>query len=208
MVNFETKRLTRNAINEYLLRKFNEKPYKLIDSSSIFGFINSIYKDNDKSINVDSYLFSMAQLLHQYTKRPVSHIYTFLNTQLNNLPLTNKTNNLQKITKTLLDIGLANYGSKRETTFRQFREEGFSYDYLKKLIKDRRPVMLTLLGDGRDYYSRHSVVVVGYVHYQCNDGKEGKLLKVADGIMENDMAYGYIDYDLIDRVSFINFIYN
>ena len=64
MVNFETKRLTRNAINEYLLRKFDEKPYKLIDSSSIFGFINSIYKDKDKFVNVDSYLFSIAQLLY------------------------------------------------------------------------------------------------------------------------------------------------
>ena len=206
MIDFKKERLTKNSVINFLLNTFN-MPYILIASSSVFNFQKFIYKEPILANQDESTLFSLAQLLCHYINKDYKTVYSFLNFLLRNLTYTAATGNFQKIIKALIDKSLANFGYNNVSTYRQFKNEGFNYDLIKNLICKNTPILLTLDDDGRQYYTQHSVVIVGYAHYRAiRNGQEGKLLKVVDGLSQNKCEYSYIDYDCLSRICFINFV--
>ena len=77
---------------------------------------------------------------------------------------------------------------------------GFNWEKIKNLINANRPIVLSMLNDGRKYYVNHSVTVIGY--QQFNQGKI-KMLAVYDN-WHKEICY--VDYNKLSRISSINYI--
>ena len=60
-----------------------------------------------------------------------------------------------------------------------------------------------MYSDGRNYYSNHSVLIVGYREYPLNNSKKAiRFLIVQDNWNKN---VSFIDYDKLSIVSSINY---
>lgn len=77
---------------------------------------------------------------------------------------------------------------------------GFTWDKIKTLIHQNKPIILSVACDGRNYYKNHSVTIVGYNQYLS--GKV-RLLAVYDN-WRKEIAY--IDYNRLSVISSINYI--
>ena len=97
--------------------------------------------------------------------------------------------------KAILDEA-ANVNSKRGYG----KNIGFTWSKIKSLIAMDKPIILSMLNDGRNYYRNHSVTIVGYNEY--NNGKV-RLLAVYDNWRK---TISYIDYSKLCTISSINYI--
>ena len=103
--------------------------------------------------------------------------------------------------KSIYEKTLKLLGINRKVKQAYFKGIGFNFKTIKQQIDNNVPVILSLFNDGRDYYSSHSVTIVGYMVYTIN-GKERVLLEVAD----NWYYYaGLIDYTLLSPISEITY---
>jgi hypothetical protein len=62
---------------------------------------------------------------------------------------------------------------------------------------------LNIHNDGRDYYKNHSVVVVGFVTYQIDGGKQIHMIAVYDNWTN---SIGYVDYQKLSKISSVNYL--
>lgn len=77
-----------------------------------------------------------------------------------------------------------------------FKNWFFTKQTMKALLDRDIPIILNMLHDGRDYYTTHSVLAVGYKEYA--DGTF--MIEICDNWYRNS---GYVDYD---KMSFISSI--
>lgn len=91
---------------------------------------------------------------------------------------------------------------------RYLKDIGFNYEMIKLNIDCGKPVILNVYDDGRKYYEKHTVKIIGYSTVTLLQSSTGQfktlhMLKVYD----NWKVYpGYIDYDEMSTISSINVI--
>lgn len=207
MINEEVERLTIKTLDKHLLATGRSTYRKVLCHHNIMDSWK--IKENSISNYEDSALFSVEQLIRFYMPSNSVFLDSIQSTIIKILikertTFANDDTTVQAFVKNIIDKTFQYYGRKYISSYRQFRREGYSFCTIKQLIDDDKPVMLSMLNDGRDYYQYHSVIVYGYVEFLDKEENVIRLLKVHDGLNELDSSY--IDFDEIDRVSFINFI--
>ena len=81
-----------------------------------------------------------------------------------------------------------------------FKNIGFNINKIISIINKCKPIIMSMRRDGRNCYHNHSVVIVGYVDFQDENGKVKRMLLIHDGI---EAAFSYLDYDEISTYSLI-----
>ena len=78
---------------------------------------------------------------------------------------------------------------------------GYNFKDIQNAIKRGTPLVLSMANDGRDYYTNHSITIIGYDIYKIN-GKEVKMIAVYDNWYA---VVSYVDYDKISKISSIQY---
>ena len=89
-------------------------------------------------------------------------------------------------------------GEKTHSGF--LKNLGYSWNDITTTIQEKRPIILSMWNDGKNYYKKHSVLIVGYAEY--NDGAI-KMLMVYDNWYR---SVSYIDFNKLSWISSINYI--
>ena len=84
-----------------------------------------------------------------------------------------------------------------------FKRIGYSFEKLKTILKKQTPIILSIPSDGRDYYSDHSITVIGYVTYLINETESVDFLLVYDNW---STVISYVDFKKINVLSCINYL--
>ena len=87
------------------------------------------------------------------------------------------------------------YGLKYKAFSRYLKNVCYSFNTIKKLIDENKPVVLNLHKDGRNYYSNHTVLISGYV-----ESDEYQMLAIHDNWASTT---SYIDFKKLSMVSSI-----
>lgn len=88
---------------------------------------------------------------------------------------------LEKALKQLFKI-------KKSFKYCMFKNVAFNFSTIKNAISNNRPIIITIDSDGRNYYEKHSVLIIGYSEY----GSKAKMLMVYDNWTKNVC---YVDYN-------------
>lgn len=105
--------------------------------------------------------------------------------------------------KRIFDSALIALKINRETKARFIKNIGYNFNLIKQIIDAGTPIILSMYSDGRNYYSNHSVLIVGYREYPLNNNKKAmRFLMVQDNW---NKEVSFIDYDKLSIISSINF---
>ena len=74
---------------------------------------------------------------------------------------------------------------------------GFNWNTIKQNINNNVPMILSLWNDGRNYYTQHSIIIIGYREYA-----NAKMLAVYDNWYD---SVSYVDYNKLSTISCINY---
>lgn len=76
---------------------------------------------------------------------------------------------------------------------------GFKYESIKQILAKNTPILINVTNDGRDYYTSHSILIIGYSEFEYQ-GKIVRLLKVYDN-WHSEICY--LDYSKLGTISSI-----
>lgn len=95
------------------------------------------------------------------------------------------------------------FGLQKKCKHGYMKNVGFNISTIKQNIYNKNPLILNIHNDGRDYYKNHSVVVVGFVTYQIDGGKQIHMIAVYDNWTN---SIGYVDYQKLSKISSVNYL--
>ena len=182
------KAITDLNVKEYVLSHYGTD--KCTNSKKIDGITPQLQK-NYGGIN-DCTLMSITVLIDYITKgnaKRVNEIYNkveaiaksyFYNHKIGfSAPFIKPT--LEKALKQLFKI-------KKTFKFCIGKNMAFNFSTIKNAISNNRPIIITIHSDGRNYYKKHSVLIIGYSEY----GSKAKMLMVYDNWTR---SVCYVDYN-------------
>ena len=110
--------------------------------------------------------------------------------------------------KTIYDQGLDYFQVPQKIKSKYINHIGFNFNTIKEQIDNKKPVILSMWNDGRDFYKSHSVVVVGYAQFNVfgnisslfNQQKVKNMLLVYDNWTKK---VSYVDPDIVSPISCI-----
>lgn len=105
--------------------------------------------------------------------------------------------------KCIYDKCLKTLGINLKSKSAYFKGIGYSFEKLKTILKKQTPIILSIPSDGRDYYSDHSITVIGYVTYLINETESADFLLVYDNW---STVVSYVDFKKINVLSCINYL--
>ena len=188
MNSFNRKRLDANNIQKYMMETYPELFITIKD----YGGLN------------DCTLTSMTafvMLLKQATF--ANDIYKVIESLAKQYGYTGSKGTNPFLIKRIFDSALIALKIKRETKARFIKNIGYNFNLIKQTIDAGTPIILSMYSDGRNYYSNHSVLIVGYREYPLNNSKKAiRFLMVQDNWNKN---VSFIDYDKLSIVSSINY---
>lgn len=105
--------------------------------------------------------------------------------------------------KIVIDRTLKEINIIGESHWYFYKKIDLMYNDVKTLIQKNKPIILSIISDGREYYKDHSVIIIGYVEYSIGINKKVRLLKVYDNCYD---SISYIDYEKMDKICCINYL--
>lgn len=201
MVNncYDGMRITSNNLQDYLSPKPTENSIVLIKRHIIPSHNYLLHEiENEKlgsvitAINILQYFAPTMTpgILHDYIRRYGNKIG--YSTKFGIIPLFNSR---------ILNCVATDLHIKHTFRTKYIKNIGFDFKTITDLIDSRNPALLSLFNDGRNYYQRHSVVIMGYEIYDVG-GVQKRLLVVCDSWSK---GYSYIDYDRLSSVSSLTY---
>lgn len=79
---------------------------------------------------------------------------------------------------------------------------GFNYETIKNSVDAQHPLILSMSNDGRNYYTNHSVTVIGYISFLVNDTQTQRFLMLQDNWTKER---AYLDYDILPIFCSLNY---
>lgn len=152
----------------------------------------------------DCTLTSITTVLLYYLKysKPVEKVYNIVEKYATKFLYNEKYGTIPIFIKAIIDRSSKEVGLNDNSFSKNFKNIGVTWDRIKKLIRDNRPVILSLSDDGREYYASHSITIVGYTEYKIEGNRIVRMLKVYDNWREN---IGYVDFEKLGRACCINY---
>ena len=107
------------------------------------------------------------------------------------------------VVKPILDICLNHFGLEKSRKQYLVKERcvGYTFDIIKRQLNLMRPIILSMRNDGRNYYTNHTVTVMGYIMVRVGN-RTVPILQVLDNWTK---LISYIDYNKLSAISSINF---
>ena len=197
---FNAKRLSATNITDYLIEYFGGRP-RNIEHHLINNFQPLLQKDY--GLDSDCTLTSLTSCLCYYLPdmNPLQ-VYPMVEDSANKYFYNgNSYGTPNTMIKAIYDDVNNKLNRNVKTKWKCIKNVGFNFNTIKDNIDNNIPVILSMQSDGRDYYKKHSVTVVGYnVYAYGNKCKE--MLTIYDNWYK---SFSYIDYSKISILSSINY---
>lgn len=152
----------------------------------------------------DCTLTSITTVLLYYLKysKSVEKVYNIVEKYAINFLYNENYGTIPIFIKAIIDKSAKEVGLNGSSFNKIFKNVGITWDRIKKLIRDNRPIILSLSDDGREYYASHSITIIGYTEYKIEGNRVIRMLKVYDNWREN---IGYVDFEKLGRACCINY---
>ena len=152
----------------------------------------------------DCTLTSITTILRYYLKytKPIQEVYDIVEEYAEKFLYNDNYGTIPIFIQAIINKSAAKVGLKANSFSKNFKEVGVTWDRIKKLIQENRPIILSLSDDGREYYTNHSITIVGYNEYKIDGGNIVRMLKVYDNWRE---TIGFVDFKKLGRVCCINY---
>ena len=204
MNSFNRKRLDANNIQKYMMETYPELfiTIKDISGKRLISIPALLQKDygglNDCTLTS---MTAFAMFLKQATF--ANDIYKVIESLAKQYGYTGSKGTNPFLIKRIFDSALIALKIKKETKARFIKNIGYNFNLIKQTIDAGTPIILSMYSDGRNYYSNHSVLIVGYREYPLNNSKKAiRFLMVQDNWNKN---VSFIDYEKLSIVSSINY---
>lgn len=186
-------RLYATNLREYLQTNYGDT---IRTSSKILSVTPLLQKELGTSTDGDCSITSMTAVAHYkkaYPGASVRQVYANIVEAAGKAYNGEKYGTIPVFIRTIMN---KIFGTK--THVRYLKGIGFSWKDIVKQINANNPVLLSLTNDGRDYYTNHTVTIVGYIEYP-----HAKMLAVLDNWYK---SVSYIDYKKLGTVCSINYV--
>lgn len=152
----------------------------------------------------DCTLISITTILCYYLEytKSVQEIYDIIEEYAEKIFYNDNCDTIPNFIQSIINRAAAKVGLKANSFSKNFKENGVTWDRIKKLIQGNRPVILSLSNDGREYYANHSITIVGYNEYKIDGDNIVRMLRVYDSWRE---TISFVDFKKIGRVCCINY---
>lgn len=177
---FDKKRLFKSNLNSYLNKEYGNGGKLELEKelSKVESFLQINYGDpDDGDCTLVSILTCIKYYLQQEDKK---EIYNKIRNIAIKYLFSNHRGTLMLFNKTIFKKALCEYGLNFSLKAKYIKNFGFNFYNIKTAIDCGKPVLLTMANDGRNYYTWHTVTIVGYSEYKISSNKTVILLKVYD----------------------------
>ena len=195
-------RLDDRNIVSYIRDAYNIENVSSSAARLISNFQPVVKKDS--GLTSDCTLLSISAIIDYYTKYTKSSqdIYDIVESVAEDF-FYNRCFTIPDFIKIVIDRTLKEINIIGESHWYFYKKTDLMYNDIKTLIQKNKPIILSLVSDGREYYKDHSVIVIGYIEYNIGINKKVRLLKVYDNCYD---SISYIDYEKMDKVCCINYL--
>jgi hypothetical protein len=182
--------ITDKALSEYLQKYY--KNQILISEGEIVGF-PALLQNNYGGAN-DCTLTCITAILYYISNKNhrTVDIYNHVEEVANKNLYKPNTGTVSAAIRTIFNQSARRY-TEKTSCCKYTKGVGFNYNFFKKEIDNKNPVILSMRTDGFGYYKNHSVTVIGYKEYNG-----AKLLKIYDNWT---LLPSYIDYNKLGTIS-------
>lgn len=158
----------------------------------------------DSGLTSDCTLLSISAIISYHTKytKSIQDIYDIVESIAEDF-LYSGYFTIPDFIKIVIDRTLKKINIIGESHWSTYKKADLIYNDIKILIQKNKPIILSLVSDGREYYKDHSVIIIGYVEYNIGINKKVRLLKVYDNCYD---SISYIDYEKMDKICCINYL--
>lgn len=192
--------------NERLLEYLHEEytftdicSVKVNQLSNIKPLLQKDFGEDDDS---DCTLTSITSILTLYCDKTPQEIYDIVLKNAKKFCYTGKLGTQPPVMRTLMNKVAKELGIKKKAVVRYGKNISFNFAGIKQHIDQGRPLMLSMLKDGRNWYTDHSVTIIGYSEYKLDGKKTVRMLKVYDNWYPEVM---YVNYELMNLISSIHY---
>lgn len=185
-------RINLSNLKLYLSFVYKTDNIKLLEKSVIEHI--SSYLQNDYGLEGDCSITSIATLISFLEQKNFDNVYNKVETEAKRFFYKGK-----GTIPFFIKFIASNSSDNKKFQDRYIKNFGFRFSTIKNLINDKKPIILSLFNDGRNYYKNHTVLIVGYEIWQVGH-KKRKMLIIYDNWTS---SYSYIDYNKLSKISTI-----
>ena len=199
---FNKKRIHASNIEDYLKKKYNVKEVKQT-SEKLLKF-SPLLQENYGG-DGDCTLTSITACMNYYLKssKPIQEIYNYVEKVAKKWGYRGDKGTMPVFIQAIYNSVLKKFPCKRKSTcFGYYKNIGFNFNTIKKLIDKSIPMVMSINNDGRNYYTNHSITIVGYRTYKINAKQTAHMLIIYDNWYE---SISFIDYDVLPLIAVINY---
>lgn len=186
---------------EYLAKKYDVDSIQKCLSVNQISNLEPLLQDNFGSGN-DCTLTAITNILTYYCNKTPQEIYEVVVRYGAKLGYTDQKGTNPIVMRTLMNLVARDLGVKKSAVVRYGKNIAYNYAGIKQNIDAGRPIMLSIYKDGRDFYSDHSVMIIGYSEYKVDNKRKARMLKIYDNWYPE---VTYVDYDLLHMFSSLHY---
>lgn len=201
---FNGKRISPSDLTRYMMDSYNCSNPFVVDQKNIIGFPSLLQRDYGAP--QDCTLVSITSIVNYFTKLKLDpeDIYDYVEQVAKGYFYNgNSYGTIPVFINSIFNKVNAKFGLSKKSKSGYGKGVGYNIAKIKEQINKNNPMILNISSDGRGYYKNHSVVIIGYLTYQIDSGKQVHLITVYDNWSKN---YSYVDYNKLCAASSINYL--
>ena len=196
MGTFDGKKLTFSALPSYIKEEYGDK-YLINRMGSIKKM--RLFLQNDYGKDNDCTLVSIMTCICYYLPElDPKDVYAVVEQVAKKYLYCSWIGTLPFVNKMIYKECLAQFGLDKVYIYKPFKDILFNYEDIVSLIKNQKPIILSIFKDGRKYYDGHTVTIVGFQEFKVDDNKYVRFLEVYDNWSK---VKTYIDYEKMSVLS-------
>ena len=164
---YDNQRLTDKNIQNYILSSnlnYSDISLKSVNQLAIGPLLQSDFCNYEDNYSISSIATCIYYHCPEYYDKKV--IYTSVEKIANKyLYKPEKFGVIPFFIKSIYEQGLIYFQFPQIIQSKYINHIGFNFNTIKEQIDKKKPVILFMMNDGRDFYKTHSVVVIGYAQF-------------------------------------------
>ena len=183
-------RLTLDKLDDYIKENFGNASIKERKSVKVTPFLQNNFGGSG-----DCTLTSMLTVVKYYKPElDENEVYNYIEKIAKKYLYREEWGTFSGFNKPIIKEVFKHFGIDRKVNYKLFKGIGFNYNTIIAQLNSNIPVMLSLTNDGRNYYTDHTITIVGYMVFVNEKQNEKAIFKVYDNWRTTS---AYLDYDTL-----------
>lgn len=197
------KAITGKTLSTYFVAKYGAGYKAKVQKSNFVRKVMPLLQD-DYGLVGDCTITSMSCLLEFIYHEPFQNIYDTVESVAMNYGYDGKHGTNPLFINSILKNSEAKLKVKNSVKYKSAygKNLGFNFNTIIKSVDAQCPMILSMSNDGRNYYTNHSVTVIGYISFLVNDTQTQRFLMLQDNWTKER---AYLDYDILPMLCSLNY---